>query len=325
MRQLLTILLIFTVALFLFACKPTPSNTKKIGIVLPIEVKAMNEIVAGFKVATQQNSKVPVEFKVANAQGDMNMERAIISQMQAANYDVIIPIGSDATELTASIVQAKAIVSLASSFSQQQRTKLKVCNIAVVHDEIPVKKQMEFLHAIDPNIKNIVLIHSASDKIFPQVKEAIDTGNVNGIRVKDMLAPTLNDIYSIANNIPVNTQAIFVLKDAMIINGITTLEISAAKNHIPLYTSDQGSVQDGAGFSLGVHEKEIGIDGGKLAAQILNGKSACTLPIVDMTKLTVFINKNSLAAEGQSLAAIQTAAAKYHYNIEFVNDGVHYD
>lgn len=323
MRQFRYILLspIILACLGLSACNQTSSNTKKIGIVLPIEVKAMDEIVAGFEATIQKDSKVPVEFKVANAQGDMNMERAIIAQMQAANYNVIVPIGSDATELSASMVQDKAIVSLASSFSQQQRQQMKNCNIAVVHDEIPVTQQINFLHAVDPNIKNIVLIHSASDKIFPQVQEAIAAGKANGITVKDMLAPTLNDIYSVANNIPANAQAIFVLKDAMIVSGITTLQIAAAKNHIPLYTSDQGSVQDGAGFSLGVHEKQIGIDGGELAADILNGKAACDLPIVDMTKLTVFVNKDSLDKEGQSLASLQAAALKNHYKIEFVNNG----
>lgn len=305
----------------LVGCNQSPSNTKKIGIVMPIEVKALDEIVTGFKNAVLKESRVPVQFKIANAQGDMNIERAIISQMQAANYDVIIPIGSDATELSTAMVKDKAIVSLASSFTQQQRQQLKQCNIAVVHDEIPVTKQISFLHSVDPKIKTLVLIHSASDKIFPQVKEAIAAGKANGIVVKEMLAPTLNDIYSVANNIPANTQAIFVLKDAMIVNGITTLQIAAAKLHIPLYTSDQGSVQDGAGFSLSVHEKEIGSGGGSLAAKIINGQSPCKLPIVDMTKLTVFVNRKSIANESQSLLAIEAAAKTHRYNIEFVNAG----
>ncbi len=302
----------------LAACQQQPSNMKKIGIIIPIEVKAMDEIVKGFEASLQAKSPVPLAFTVENSQGDINMERAIIAQMQAQNYDIVAPIGTDATEMTLAMLHDRPIVSLAASYSQQQRKQLRKCQVAVVHDEIPVAKSIAFLHEAYPQLKNIVLIHSASDKIFPEVQDAILAGKQYGITVKDMMAPTLNDIYSVANNIPANTQAIFVLKDSLIVSGITTLEIAAAKNHIPLYTSDQGSVQDGAAFALGVHEREIGEEGGKLAAEILQGKPACSLPIVEMQNLTVFINPTALAKAGQSLAPIAQAAAQQHYKIELV-------
>jgi len=296
------------------------SDVKKVGIIVPIEVKALDEIVAGFESSLQKQSPYPLEFKVANAQSDMNMERAIVQQMQAANYDIIAPIGTDATEMTATMIKNRPIVSLAASYSEQDRKQRKPCNIAVVHDEIPPATSIQFLHEVYPQLTQLVLIHSASDKIFPQVKETIAAGKKYGIVVKAMMAPTLNDIYSVANNIPTDTQAIFVLKDTMIVNGIATLEMAAAKRHIPLYTSDQGSVQDGAAFSLGVHEREIGEDGGRLAAQILSGTPACALPIVEMTKLTVFINKDAVAKEGQSLDVLQNVAGKQHFQVEIVSN-----
>lgn len=314
MRQFQLYLLIAAM-LLLTACQPS-SSEKQIGIIVPIEVKALDEIVKGFETSLQSQTNVPLKFKVANAQGDMNMERAIIQQMATDKYAMVVPIGTDATEMAAAAIKNKPIVSLASSISEQQRKALQPCNMVVVHDEIPVAQSLTFIHAAYPNLKKIALIHSASDKIFPQVNEAITAGKKYHIEVKAMMATTLNDLYSVANNIPTDADAIFVLKDTLIVNGITTLQIAANNRHIPLYTSDQGSVQDGAGFALGVHESAIGEDGGKLAAEILGGRASCTIPNVAMTNLTVFVNKDALAKANQDLTPIETAAKKLNYPIE---------
>ncbi len=304
--------------LSLIGCQ-ADSNKKKIGIIVPIEHKAMDDITNGFEATLRAETKQPLKFKIANAQGDLNLERAIILQMKNEAYDLIVPIGTDAGHMTAANIQDKPILSLASSYTEQERTQRKPCNVAVLHDEIPVAKLVSFLHQVYPNIKNIVLVHSAAEKIYPDVQTAVNIGKGYGMQIKPMLAATLNDLYSIANAMPDNTQAILVLKDNLIVSGIATLALQAEKRHIPLITSDQGSVQDGAAFALGVHERDIGVEGAKLAAQILAGKPACSLPIVTMSKLTVFVNPDALAKEKQTMESIAAAAKQNHYAVETVS------
>lgn len=301
----------------LFGCHSS-TNTKKIGVIVPLEHKAMDEIVAGFTETLRKNYPYPFKYKVANAQGDLNLQRAIISQMKDEQYDLIVPIGTGTTQMSVATIHNQPIVSLAASFSEEERQQKKPCHIAVVHDEISTQQLIEFIHLVYPGMKRIVLIHSASDKVFPEVKEAVTIGKQFGMEINPMMVPTLNELYSIAKAIPAETQGIFVLKDSLIVSGISTLENVAEKRHIPLITSDQGSVQDGAGFALGVHERDIGVEGAKLAAAVLSGKPACSLPIVNMTHLTVFVNKESLAKQLQSLEPIQAAANKLHYKIEWV-------
>lgn len=303
------------VSLSLVGCH-TQSNEKKIGIIVPIQHKAMDDITNGFEETLRAQSKEPLKFKVANAQADLNLQRAIIQQMRDEDYDLIVPIGTDAGAMTASIIQDKPIVSLASSYTEEERIKHKPCHVAVLHDEIPVEKLITFLHQVYPAIKNVVLVHSAAEKIYPDVKTAVKIGNDYGMQIKPMLVSTLNELYTVANAMPDNTQAILVLKDSLIVSGIGTLALQAEKRHIPLITSDQGSVQDGAAFALGVHERDIGVEGAKLAAQILAGKPACSLPIVMMTKLTVFVNPQALGKENQSIAPIEATAKKNNYAVE---------
>jgi putative tryptophan/tyrosine transport system substrate-binding protein len=315
MKILLKVLVVLT-ALFSFTVLADQTGTPKIGIVIPLEHPAMHEIVNGFETTLQKQYGKPIDFKVENAQHDSNLERAIIAQMRDTGYTMIVPIGVAATEMSVSMVKQQPIVSLASDFSDADRKKLNPCNITAVHDEISPAQELKFIRAVYPQLKNIVLVHSADDKVFPQVKETQAAAEQYGFNFKHVMVQTLPDMYSVAQSIPADTQAIFVLKDNLIVSGIDTLAKLAAQRHIPLITSDQGSVQTGAGFALGVHEKQIGIEGGKLAAQVLAGKNICSLPIVDMTNLSVFVNQKALLASGQNLDPINAAAKQLHYTVE---------
>ena len=56
----------------------------------------------------------------------------------------------------------------------------------------------------------MILIHSASNKVFPEVKETIAIGKKFGIKITPLMAASLAELYSLGQAIPENTQAIFV-------------------------------------------------------------------------------------------------------------------
>lgn len=314
--QLKSKLIYAALAIAVFATLISSCETnqeQKIGIIVPLENKSLDEIVNGF-TTTLRNNYPHINFKIANAQGDLNLQRAIIGQMQHGPYLMVVPIGTVATQMTAAAIADKSIVSLAANFSDQDRKKRASCNIAVVHDEVSPARIVDFIHAAQPQLTQLVLIHSASDKIYPDVQTAVAAGKTLGITVKPMMATTLNDLYSVAHAIPANTQGILILKDIMIASGIDTLKQVASARSIPLIAADEGSAEAGATFSLGVQERMIGEDGAALAHAILTGKKPCELPITEMTKLTVFINKETKMPE-----AIIAAAKKMHYAVEYVD------
>ena len=319
MKHYLKLFIILSCLLGLTACHQEKSSAIKIGIVVPLEHTAMKEIVSGFSETLTKLYHHPVTIKVANAQSDSNLQRAIIEQMHDENDTIIVPIGTGATEMTLAMARNQPVVSLAAEMSEQDRQQRHPCNVAIVHDEISPKQIIAFIHAAYPEIKSIALIHSTADKVFPEVKETIAAGKQYGMTITPVMAATLPDLTSAAQSLPQQTQAIFILKDNLIVSGISTLAKIANERHIPLITSDQGSVQDGAGFALGVHEREIGVEGAKLAAAILSGKSACTLPIAEMKTLTVFINKTALKQETQNELTVSDAAKKMGYATEITD------
>ncbi|MDX1901640.1 MAG: ABC transporter substrate binding protein [Gammaproteobacteria bacterium] len=301
--------------LLLSACNNNAPETR-IGIIEPIEHTAMDEIVAGFKKTLAKNFDGPVAVHIENAEADPSLERAIIQKMRDAHYTMIVPIGVDATEMTLSMTKNIPVVSLASDLSDKARQKLNPCNVAAVHDEISSAQILSFIHQVYPHLKNLVLVHSSANKVFPEVQATIAAGKKFGITIHPMMVSTLAELYSVSQSLPTKTEGIFILKDSLIASGIATLANVATQKHIPLISSDQGSVQNGAGFALGVHESRIGEEGAILAAQILKGRSACELPIVDMKNLTVFVNGRALDKAAQSIKNIRAAAAHLHYPVE---------
>ncbi len=312
-------LLISFLFLCLTACQQKQEATVKVGIVVPLEHRAMTEIVAGFTETLKARYHHPIEIKIANAEGDVNIQRAIIQQMRDDNYTLIAPIGTSTTQMSVAMIHDQPIVSLAANFYDADRKQLHPCNVAMVHDEISVAQLISFIHQVYPNLHHLTLVHSSSEKVFPDVDQAIKEGLRDNIEVKHIMVSSLPELTTATQTISSNTEAIFILKDSLIVSGISTLAKVARERHIPLITSDQGSVQDGAGFALGVHEKQIGIEGAKLAVNILNGTTACALPAAEMKKLTVFVNHAALLAETQAPANLLDVAKKLNYAVEYVN------
>src|SRR5689334_13789028 len=119
-KKLIALLLLIS----LTGCKPKHSSAVVIGIIEPLEHAAMNEIVKGFSDTLSKLYNKPVLIKVENAQNDANLQRAIIQKMRDANYKIIVPIGVGATQMSLSMTQEQAIVSLASDLSAADRKQL---------------------------------------------------------------------------------------------------------------------------------------------------------------------------------------------------------
>lgn len=291
---------------------------KKVAILIPVDVPAMQEITEGFELALQKQYAGPIAFKVAHTQGDINVQHATLQSLQDQHYDLIAPIGSNATAMAMSVVKSIPIVSLASDVNEAQRQQGGHCHVAVVHDEIASSQQLAFIQQAFPSVKKIALIYSASDQMYPEVKQASQAAAALGLALKPMLANSLMDLQTVANNLPDNNQAIFILKDMPIVSGMAQLAHIAQQQHQLLISSDDGSVKNGAAFAVGIQEHQIGVSGGNLAAAILNGAPACSLPIAQVKDLTVFINAKAMQSMGFSIAPLQAAAARLHYRVQMV-------
>jgi ABC-type uncharacterized transport system substrate-binding protein len=150
--------------------------------------------------------------------------------------------------------------------------------------------------------------------VIPALDEAIATGKELGITVSHRMVTTLNELNTVAQSLSNDYDGILILKDHLVVSGASVLAIAAQKKQIPFIASDEGSFEAGADLALGVREREIGVEGAKLVAAVLNGKNPCDLPVTDIKALTVFLNA-SHATTKTHLSTITDAATALHYSI----------
>jgi putative tryptophan/tyrosine transport system substrate-binding protein len=284
-----------------------------IGIIMPMDHMALREIVEGFKETMAAQFPHPVAIKVQNAQGDMNLQHSIIQQFINEKVDVLVPIGSAATQMTVSMAEKQPIVSLAALYTEKEEKAHQAGHLSGVIDEIGPKKPVDFMKVVFPHLKKITLVYSNSEKVFPEVAELMNYAPQKGIQVQKLMIQTLPDLYTLAHRIDPDSEAIFVLKDHLIVSGIPTVIQEARKRNIPLITSDEGSVQEGALFALGVKEKMIGVVGAEMTIQVLQGTQLQDLPVRPVSHLSVFYNEAAAKAQKIDVSRLKQLASDNQY------------
>ncbi len=257
----------------------------KIGIVVPLEHEAMNQIVQGIKEAL---SGEKVEIDVKNAHGDLNMMSTILKQMNDQDFDIIIPIATSTSQMAISQIKNKTIICTAANITPTIGSK-----ITGVNDEAVATSALSFF----PSIKKLAVIYSASEKIAPEVDELKEYATKHGLDLHLVMVQSLAELPIAIRNIPSDAEAIFVLKDSLIVSGINILIQEAVSRHIPVITCDEGSIVKGATMAIGVREKDIGIKSGLIAKEIIHGKDPSAIPYTNLKDLSLFINPEAFVKQ----------------------------
>ena len=282
----------------------TSSSHKTIGIIVPLQHEAMIQIVSGIK---ESLADMDVEIQVKNAHSDPNIMLALIKQMKDQNVDLIMPIGTSASQMTVSHIKNKPILCVAALPDQKQNPL-----VTGVNDEIPRSASISRL----PKLRNIAVIYSASEKIAPEIDALKAYALKSNISLHLSMIQTIVDLPLAVQSIPKDTQALLILKDHLIVSAINILIQEAKKRSIPVIASDEGSVINGASLAIGVREKDIGIESGLIAKKILQGVSPEHIPhkILD-DKFVLFLNEKAFTTQKtlgiNDITALKMTIVKY--------------
>lgn len=289
-------------------------DERVVGVIVPMEHQALKEIVQGFSRELLSQEKA-VKIKVMNAQGDPNIQKAIIQQLVREKCDLLVPIGTAASQMTANLAKSSKIICLATDFHGDDKLTTSL------NDELSVEDSFSFLHAAFPEMHTITLIHSVSEKVAKEIPYVLEAAKSQSIHVQRLMVYALSDLYTIGQAIAPASQAIFVLKDHLVVSGIQTLVQQAEKRKIPVITSDEGSILSGGGFALGVKEADIGKQGASLAHAILKGKMPGTLgPRTMQGSFHLFINAAACSRQGADISSLVRKAQERGLPIVYIND-----
>lgn len=313
----LLFLLLTVIGAFLVFSEKRTKNQYVVGVILPMEHEALNQITQGIKEELEQKMNQSVLLKIKNAQGDPNIQRAMIEQLVRDQCDLLIPVGTAASQMTLNLVPEQKILCLAADSALLQTSRQ--LRATALSDELNAADSLSFLHQMFPHIQKITLLYSASEKVAKEIPLACQAARELGIEVQRLMVQNMSELYTVSKAIASDSQAIFILKDHLIVSGIQSVVQQAKICQIPVMTSDEGSVIAGAAFAIGVKESSIGQQGALLAKAILTGTPPQNIPTQTMNgPFPLFVNRKACESQGIDLQAFCKNAEAAGFTLHFV-------
>ena len=202
------------------------------------------------------------------------------------------------------------LVSVATSKSLSQQLQV---TLPQVIDEIPFDSHYDMFTKLI-TVKKIALVYSMSEKVMPEVEKLTTHLRETSVTLQSLPVQNSADLYMISEHIDPSVAMIFVLKDHLVVSGIAPLVQVAQKHRVPLITSDEGSVHQGACLALAVSEKALGQLGSELVMQVLSGNISQRSP-----ELPLEIFYSTMHCQNMGLEKEQILALSADYKLKEIN------
>lgn len=305
-------------ALFFYGMDNESSNLR-IGIVLPVQHAALDDIVAGFQSELRvELGEQQVKISVYNAMGDINLQRSIISKLINDKVDLVVPVSTSTTQMTLQLVPSgQSVLFLAANITASSAATQSKPALMGVIDEIPVSLQMQYLRAALPHLKKLSLIYSSSDKVYDDAESFLKSATQAGLTVQKLMVNNVAELYTVSQRVERSSEAIFILKDNVVASGVNALVQQASRLKIPLISSDEGSIKNGGTFALGVVEADIGRQGARMAANFFKHEKL-EKSIQQAGDISVFINEADCINKGLSVASLAVAAHSMKLSVNII-------
>lgn len=294
----------------------TATSGKHIGIVVPVEHQAMEDMVAGFKAQLQSSQESPVYIEVLNAQGDLGIQRAMIEKLARQHIDVIATIGTDVSLMAINQVKDTPILGMDVTSQVHQGLAKNVTGVK----ESAIDPSYTFIRQAFPKAKKIAMVYSASDKNYQMVKAFSQLAAKDKVQVQEVMIQSMAEMYVLAKTIESDVDAIFIAKDHQVASGAPILAQVAEELKIPFISSDEGSVIAGATLALGNKETDIGKRAGRVAERLLKGENPAEIAIEPVPEMTIFINAERFEKLPIDRARLEALSKDLSYPIEFLKE-----
>ena len=291
----------------------------KIGIVQyathPSLDNCYDGLMQGLKDAEYTEDKV--SFKLENAQGKTEVADQAARNMAAGNYDLLIGIATPAAISAYSAARATDIPVVFCAASDPVTPGLVKSldkpenNCTGTADQINLEGQLKMIRAFQPQAKKIGIIYSADEpNSLAQLKKIKELAPAYGFEIVASSITKEEQLAQVAADLVTKVDCLNNFTDNKVVDNLQILLQKANEKKIPVYGSEVTQVEAGCLASESIDYVALGKATGKLAAEILEGKSAADTPVVQFAESTPVVNPDVAGALGLSIPADYASAEK---------------
>ncbi|WP_395446514.1 ABC transporter substrate-binding protein (plasmid) [Aminobacter sp. UC22_36] len=288
----------------------------KIGIANFGEHPQLNAAVAGFKKALAENGFVDgkdVVYTESHTNFDASLVPQMIAKLQAEQPKLMYTVTTPVSQIAKKALAGSGITVVFSAVTDPVAAKLVPSweagdeGMTGATDLQDVKAVMEFTKKLLPNAKRFGVPYNPGEAndvaLVEKIKEAAPAA---GFEVVEVGIDNVNDIQQRIASLAGKVDVIYGPTSNLIQPAIPAVSAAARQAGIPVVNADDNAVRDGVvPASFAVNYEQVGVNAGKIAAEILKGKDPKTIapsrPAYE--DHAALISKKAMAAFGIEIPA----------------------
>lgn len=239
-----------------------------------------------------------------NANFDTNLATQIAQAFSAEDAALMVGIATPSATACYAAAEDKDIPVVFTAITDPVGAKLDSGNITGTSDVLPVQGQLELIRAIQPEAKTIGIVYTTSEAnsvysigIYEDL--AADYGftiEAIGVTAQSEVTQAVDTLIS------QGVDCISNLTDNNVVGVLGSILEKTNEVGIPVYGSEIEQVELGCVAGAGLDYVQLGIQTGKMAAQILTGEATCAdLPYETIENYGLYVNSSALTEMGLTL------------------------
>ncbi len=169
-------------------------------------------------------------------------------------------------------------------------------NATGTSDKLPVEKQLEMIRAVLPEAKKIGIMYSTSEiNSASAIEEYKAAAATYGFEIIESGISASADIPLATDNLLGKVDCINNLTDNTVVSSLPTILDKAAEKGIPVFGSEVEQVKIGCLAAVGLDYYDLGIQTGKMAAQVLKGEKKATEMSFEVIEEAAFYGNSKVA------------------------------
>lgn len=279
----------------------TNNDSKKIGVLQPVEHGSLDAAFKGFKEGLAENGfkegeNLTIEY--SNAQNDQAQLKSMSEKLVKEKPDLLLGIATPAAqsllnETTEIPIVVTAVTDLTSAKLVESDEK-PGGNVTGTTDIVPIDKQIALLLAIVPDAKTVGIMYNAGEansKIQADLAEKALKDN--GIKAKVLTANSTNDVQQVTTSLAKDVDAIYIPTDNTFASAAAVIGEVVKEHKIPVIAGSIEQVEQGGLATIGIDYKSLGKQTAVMAAKILKGEAKpADMPVEKAKDLELFVNED---------------------------------
>lgn len=275
----------------------------KIGIAQFAPHASLDNCSEGFKQGLAEAGITNVEFDEQNAQAETAAANQIAQTMAAdKDMDLICAVATPMAQAAYNAAQQGGTPVIFTAVTDPVGASLAnadgsaVGEVTGTSDKLAIDAQLKMIRDFMPEAKKIGILYSTSEansvSAIAEYKEL--AGNYNFEIVESGISQSA-DIPLAATDLAGKVDCITNLTDNTVVSNLPTVLDAANKAGIPVFGSEIEQVKNGCVAAEGLDYVKLGKQTGAMAARVLKGEKASSIPFETISEYSLYINSEALA------------------------------